>query len=167
MTTALFIGRFQPLHIGHLYVITELAERYEHVKIGIGSSQHSHTPKNPLSAEEREEMLTAVLNAQKITNVTLYCIPDINSNEKWVDHVQGIVGDYNVIHSGNSLVIRLFEGKGVTVEKISHVDPYKATHIRQAVCDHKTIEQHVPPSVYNYLLRIDALNRIRQVCCDL
>ena len=36
---ALFIGRFQPLHHGHLYVLRTILKSYNKVKIGIGSSQ--------------------------------------------------------------------------------------------------------------------------------
>ena len=39
--TALFIGRFQPLHHGHIYILTKILKTYKKLKIGIGSSQLS------------------------------------------------------------------------------------------------------------------------------
>jgi len=52
---ALFIGRFQPFHSGHLDAIKQISE--EEIIIGIGSSQYSKTEENPYSFEERKKMI--------------------------------------------------------------------------------------------------------------
>lgn len=44
MTTALFLGRFQPPHVGHLLTIRRLAERYERVIVGATESEPSVMP---------------------------------------------------------------------------------------------------------------------------
>ena len=49
---ALFIGRFQPLHHGHVYVLGNILKSYKKVKIGIGSSQLSNTPNDPFTNAE-------------------------------------------------------------------------------------------------------------------
>ena len=54
---ALFIGRFQPFHKGHLKIIQQASETYDQILVGIGSSQYSHTVDNPFTAEERTEMI--------------------------------------------------------------------------------------------------------------
>ena len=41
---ALFIGRFQPFHLGHLLLLQRLSTQYEEIIIGIGSSQYHDTP---------------------------------------------------------------------------------------------------------------------------
>lgn len=44
MTTALFLGRFQPPHVGHLITIRGLAARYDHVIVGATESEPSVMP---------------------------------------------------------------------------------------------------------------------------
>ena len=134
---ALFIGRFQPLHNGHAAVIREIALEYDIMKIGIGSSQLSNTKDNPLSAQERKEMIQAFLKEEKITNAEIYNISDINN------------------------VINLFKGKDMQIKKIKEIHPYKATRTRTAVRQDKEIVQDVPAVVLKYLRKIDALERIR------
>ena len=51
--TALFIGRFQPFHSGHVDAIKQISEK--EIIIGIGSSQYSGTDDNPYSFEERKK----------------------------------------------------------------------------------------------------------------
>ena len=52
---ALFIGRFQPFHNGHLKVVQEILKEFDEVIIGIGSSKYSGTLDNPFSGEERKK----------------------------------------------------------------------------------------------------------------
>ena len=162
MTIALFIGRFQPLHNGHAAIIKEIASKCDVIKIGIGSAQLSHTKDNPLSAEERTKMLKLFLHEAQITNVKIYLIPDINNDTLWVQHVMNIVGSFDVVYSGNPLVIRLFQKKKIMVKRIDEIHPYKATRTRTAVRQSRQITQDVPPIVLKYLERIDALERIKK-----
>ena len=57
---ALFIGRFQPFHKGHLHALEGiLADGYE-VIMALGSTQESHTLMNPLTVEERKDIIKRV-----------------------------------------------------------------------------------------------------------
>jgi nicotinamide mononucleotide adenylyltransferase len=44
MTTALFLGRFQPPHAGRLLTIRGLGEKYDKVVVGVTESQSSVMP---------------------------------------------------------------------------------------------------------------------------
>ena len=68
MTRAIFIGRFQPFHNGHLFVAKKLAEKFDSIIIVIGSSQEKGTLENPFSYNERKKMIADVLNKNKIKN---------------------------------------------------------------------------------------------------
>src|SRR3970040_1541422 len=50
---ALWIGRFQPFHLGHLSMAKRILAEVDELVIGIGSAQYSHTPENPFTAGER------------------------------------------------------------------------------------------------------------------
>ena len=58
--TTLILGRFQPLHIGHQYLINTALSISDSVLILIGSSQEESTNKNPFSYSLRKEMLQRV-----------------------------------------------------------------------------------------------------------
>ena len=52
-----FIGRFQPLHNGHMKVIMKALEMAETVIILVGSSWEARSHRNPFSFHERRQML--------------------------------------------------------------------------------------------------------------
>ncbi len=45
----LYIGRFQPYHLGHQAVLEKIAEEVDEIVIVIGSAQESHTAENPFT----------------------------------------------------------------------------------------------------------------------
>ena len=47
---ALFVGRFQPFHYGHLHAVRTILEEAEELVIVVGSAQMSHEPDNPFTA---------------------------------------------------------------------------------------------------------------------
>ena len=59
--TALFIGRFQPFHNGHLYSLNKCLEIAEKVVIAVGSSQESGTENNPWDYKLRKRMVCEVV----------------------------------------------------------------------------------------------------------
>ena len=163
MSTAFFIGRFQPLHKGHLAVITQLSKNHDLVKIGIGSAQYRNTRDNPLSAAERRTMLQKTLKEARIRNTRIFFIPDIHDNGRWVAHVKRIVGLFDVVHSGNALVLRLFRENGVPIRCITEIQPYASTRIRAAIAAGRSVRSKVPGAVCHYLEFIDAFTRIRKL----
>ncbi|HQS95584.1 NUDIX domain-containing protein [Novosphingobium sp. 17-62-19] len=55
-----FIGRFQPLHIGHEHVIRQALAQVNRLIVLVGSSNRARDPRNPFTFAEREEMIAAV-----------------------------------------------------------------------------------------------------------
>lgn len=78
-SVALFIGRFQPFHKGHLYSLEKCLELADKVIVGIGSSQESGTANNPYDFEKRKQMVMAV-----DPTVQIVAVPDDPSDEVWV-----------------------------------------------------------------------------------
>ena len=61
-----FVGRFQPLHSGHMIIINKALEECENLIVFVGSSKTSRTIKNPFTFEERKTMIeNAVLQEQR------------------------------------------------------------------------------------------------------
>ena len=92
--TALFIGRFQPFHLGHLDALQQIIkDKPDKILIGIGSSESELTLKNPLSFYERKELIQKVIDSEdlfqknKIINIEILPIPDFGNSKKWTNYI--------------------------------------------------------------------------------
>lgn len=89
-----FIGRFQPFHIGHEQVIRTALSLAENVIILIGSANQPRTIKNPWTYMERVGMIADGLNLSRSDSgrVTYAPLSDAAYNDqKWVACVQSTV----------------------------------------------------------------------------
>lgn len=141
MKRALFIGRFQPFHSGHLSVLQALERAgFNEVIIGIGSSQYEHVPDNPFSFAERQEMITTVLRDSGFSiPYYIVALPDIHDDARWVAHVTSIVTaaaeNFDVVVTGNDWVKKLFDQANniASVQPVEKVIIIEATSIRQMI----------------------------------
>lgn len=88
-----FIGRFQPLHLGHTQVIDTALSMAPHVAVLIGSPNQPRTSKNPWTYDERKHMID---NRYALENdrVWTYPLPDQKYNDQlWATEVQRLVQD--------------------------------------------------------------------------
>lgn len=167
-TIALFIGRFQPLHHGHIYVLKNILKSYKKVKIGIGSSQLSHTLNDPFTSEERKKFLNASLEKRGFSSkrYEIHYIPDIFNAKKWVDHVVSIVGEFNSIFSNSDWVRELFLNKGIKVEKKLTIfnKKFNGNNIRNLIIkNNKKWKTLVPKEVVELIEEFNGINRIQSL----
>lgn len=166
--TALFIGRFQPLHHGHIYIINYILKHHNKLKIGIGSSQLSYKENDPFTGQERVAFIKAALEKRNVKHnrYVIYKIPDIFNAQKWVDHVLSIVGPIDIIYSNSDWVRELFINKGYNVSKKLGIfkKKYNGTNIRNLIRDKKnTWTKLVPKEIVNLIKKFDGLDRIRSL----
>lgn len=148
--TALFIGRFQPFHKGHLFALRYIAARSARVYIAIGSAQEKKTEKNPFSARERKEMMRAVLATEKLAKkCKLFLLPDIPDDGKWVAHLDARVPRYDACYSNNALVIRLMRAAGKEVARVPLLarKKYRGKLVRERMRAGKEWKSRVPEAV--------------------
>ncbi|WP_020397899.1 bifunctional nicotinamide-nucleotide adenylyltransferase/Nudix hydroxylase [Kordiimonas gwangyangensis] len=96
-----FIGRFQPFHIGHRTVIDEALKRARHVIVLIGSAREARSIRNPFSWEERASMIRDDFTAEEQGRI--HCTPLLDlpyAEQSWIRNVQmsvqGIACQYQV-----------------------------------------------------------------------
>ena len=162
---ALFIGRFQPFHMGHLKIIKNLSKDFKEVIIGIGSSQYGHTLENPFTAEERKLMIEKSLEKVGVKNYRIILIPDIHNPPRWVDHVLSIISDFDIIISNSSITKGLFSEKGYNVKEtpLYNKDEYSGKEIRRRMIQSKHWEKFVPLEVFNVIVDIDGVKRLKEL----
>ena len=62
----LFVGRFQPIHKGHVKAIEDILRKVDELVIVIGSAQYSHRADNPFTVGERITMIRKALGREDI-----------------------------------------------------------------------------------------------------
>ena len=162
---ALFIGRFQPFHKGHLMIIKNISKTYDQIIIGIGSSQYGHISENPFTSEERIEMINKTLDRNDIKNYKIILIPDIHNPPKWVDHVKSIIKDFDVIITNNLFTKSLFLEKKYEVidTPLYKKEIYSGKVIREKIKNGEKWEDLVPEEVERYIKRINGINRLKKI----
>ena len=93
--TGLIVGRFQVFHLGHEDMVRRALELCESVTLFIGSAQESNTNKNPLTFEERKEMIRLIFPDEN--QLKIYPLHDIGVGDNliWGDYVLANFRIYN------------------------------------------------------------------------
>lgn len=163
LAIGLFLGRFQPLHLGHLKDIKRASAECDQVIIGIGSSQEENTVDNPFSFEERKTMIRRTLDHEGIANYSIKGVIDINNDDKYVAHVKTIVLEFDVVYTGSRNTQKLFEAAGYKVIFVKLYQDIHATTIRDNIAKKCGWELLVPGPVHDYILEIDGIGRIEKL----
>jgi nicotinamide-nucleotide adenylyltransferase len=148
MTTALFIGRFQPFHLGHLSVVEKILNKHDNLIIGIGSSDNHDEPTNPFTYQLREKMIRSTLDDLKLNNVEILPIPDINDDERWAQYVVNLIPKFDVIYTGSPIVQDLFKTHGrFPLEAVEFEHDISATRVRELMDNGGNWQKLVPKMV--------------------
>jgi bifunctional NMN adenylyltransferase/nudix hydrolase len=90
---AVFIGRFQPFHIGHKQVFETALSIATKLIVIIGSANSSRTPKNPWTASERAAMIISQDFGGNLDRIKIAKVNDQSSDQKWTTAVQEAVSE--------------------------------------------------------------------------
>lgn len=164
MQSALFVGRFQPFHKGHLAVVKKILKTNERVIIAIGSAEKNFLPENPLTASERFQLIEESLIEAKIP-ANCYCIIPVRNLDNyalWVNHVNVYVPPYTKVYTGSEIVKTCYEGKCETIQ-IKRGKGISATKIRQALLKNTRWEKMVPKAVAKKLKEWHIAKRLKNL----
>jgi nicotinamide-nucleotide adenylyltransferase len=163
----LYVGRFQPFHLGHLSAIKEVLEEVEELVIVIGSAQYSHNFNNPFTAGERLVMVRTALEECGVDSkrVWIVPVPDVHLHMMWVSSVEGYTPHFDIVYSNEPLTCRLFMESGYKVKPIRFFErkEYSSTEIREKMVKGQNWKKLVPKSVATFIEKIDGLNRLKDL----
>ncbi|MGI9464538.1 MAG: adenylyltransferase/cytidyltransferase family protein, partial [Aestuariivirgaceae bacterium] len=97
-----FIGRFQPFHLGHQSIVDMALEQAHRVIVFIGSADSARSIKNPFTYQERRDMIAACYGDEVDGGgLRLRPLKDVLYNDTaWIASVQASVLD-EVLAAGN------------------------------------------------------------------
>ena len=181
-----FIGRFQPLHIGHKHVIDEALEQSSHVVVLVGSSNRSSDIRNPWSFEQRLQMFKKVY-PYDISTGRLIVKPlgdTLYNDEAWTSNVQRIVNEVaaglkfdkeNPARIGlighkrdsSSYYLKMFP-QWSSIDVPHEVGVFNATDIRKAYFQGAPVIPHdiIPKEIGDYLKTFMMTGEFRRVCAE-
>ncbi|OLS12851.1 MAG: Nicotinamide-nucleotide adenylyltransferase [Promethearchaeota archaeon CR_4] len=173
MRRALYIGRFQIFHNGHLDVLHTIAGTHdiEGIVIAVGSTQYDHEHKspiapwavNPFTIAERIEMIERSLNGVLYKPWKIWQVPDFHDWDNWYDYIIKNLPEFFCLYSSSARERDFFNLKGKEVRGFPHRFNYNAGSLRLALSAGEDISDKVPPPVMAVLQRIDAAKRIRML----
>jgi len=166
-TRGVYVGRFQPFHLGHLDAIKHVLEEVEEIVVVIGSAQYSHNVNDPFTAGERLVMVRNALEEAEVDSARVWVVPvpDVHLHMMWVASVEGYTPKFQIVYSNEPLTKRLFMESGYKVKGIPFFERqfYSSTLVREKMRVDESWRTLVPKSVADYILEIDGVNRVREL----
>jgi len=163
----LYVGRFQPFHLGHLEAIEDVLKEVDELAIVIGSAQYSHKINNPFTAGERLVMIRRALQEAGMDYSRLWVVPvpDVHLHMLWVSALEGYTPHFDVVYSNEPLTRRLFMEAGYKVESVRFFQrkTYTSTLVREKMLTGESWTTLVPKSVADFIIEIDGVNRLRDL----
>lgn len=131
--TGFVLGRFQPFHRGHRYLVERALEQCGSVIIGVGSA-NVQDEKNPFTFEERKKQIVEALKKQNyFSRITSIISLDDNPNDGiWLSQLLKKIGKIEVVFGNNEWPNGIFESAGFKVVRVPLYkrNIYEGTKIR-------------------------------------
>ncbi|MBN2043157.1 MAG: nicotinamide-nucleotide adenylyltransferase [Candidatus Aenigmarchaeota archaeon] len=159
---ALFVGRFQPFHIGHLKVVRDIIKKYDRLTVVIGGpAEDEPTVKDPFTFREREEMIIPVLKSTG-KDYELHILKDVNDDKKWIESISKI-GNYDAAYTRNPWTAKCLKLAKIPVKRQKMYERYKhcGRIIRKRILEGRDWSDLVPKEVYSYVKGIRGEERIK------
>ena len=166
MQVGILVGRFQPVHIGHVQAIEFALENSNKLFIVVGSAEKSNQKRNPFTFEERKKMIELAINEKELQdNISIIPINDANNHTEWIASIKNTVGEYNLIFTNDELTEKLFKKNETKVINVPLLDRniLSATEVRKRLELDKEWKSLGIPEIANYLTEIIAVERMKSI----
>ena len=161
----LLIGRFQPFHLGHLEALRFALSKVDKLWLGLGSSNKPTEKNNPFSAEERKEMILSSIDDSMKEKISIYFIPDLDNHVRWIEKIDTIVPDFDIVFSNDELTNHLYSKRDVQVLSIPFLkrDELSGTNVRDLIISDQNWNVLVPKGTENFLISNNAKERLKNL----
>lgn len=157
----LYLGRFQPLHIGHTSIIDQMLEECESIVIAVGSAQERGTERNPLGFFFRRRLIREVYwgRLHRIKVLPVFDRINYSDDSSWGEYLlKTFNSHYNsypdVIYEGDELVnTHWYDDCDIPVVRVPrYCLPISGTDLRKAIkADHKDfVLQYMPTQTHKF-----------------
>ena len=159
----LLIGRFQPFHLGHLEAFRFGLSKVDKLWIGIGSSNKPSEKNNPFNSDERKEMILSSIDDSIRNQIQIFYIPDMDNHEKWIENIDSIVPEFDVVFTNDKLTQSLYSNRGKKIIEVifKERETLSGTNIREKIVSDQDWNNLVPKGTKTVLEKIDAKNRLK------
>ena len=172
------LGRFQPFHLGHEYML-ESASNWRNENnpnapliIAIGSSNRPQNLRNPWTYEERSQMIETWTKSAQIENFQICSIPDIEDPPNWVTHASQYHGQAGVLVTTDMGTAELYTASGwdVILLPLEQRERFEGWRVRETARMLSTIGDQdairevlgtlIPMPVLEHLIETNGLHRL-------
>ncbi|MXV21515.1 adenylyltransferase/cytidyltransferase family protein [Deinococcus xianganensis] len=163
---AVYVGRFQPPHAGHLHTMRAALDRRGRLLVLLGSANLARSARNPFTPRERAGMIRAALRESGVPpgRVILRPLPDEFDATRWAAHVRHLAraeSGNDPIHltgfekDASSSYLRWFPEWTLDPSPPLRVGEgvLNATAVRRALLERGEVPAHLPPAVAAFLTR--------------
>lgn len=152
--TGLLIGRFQPFHNGHAYLIKQALIQCDTVVVGIGSSNVENSD-NPWSFEARRDMVQLFITHENLTQRirAIIAIEDTADDAVWANLVEQKVKGFDIVFGNNDWVNGIMKMRGYDIVRFPFLKRFlfEGKKIRTLMRDHKPWWSRVPAYIADYI----------------
>ena len=161
----LLVGRFQPFHLGHFEALQFALTKVDKLWVGLGSSNQPIQKNNPFSADQRKKMILSSIPDYMKEKISIYFIPDLDNHIKWIEKINAIVPDFDVIFSNDELTKHLYSKRNVRVISIPFLkrDHLSGTNIRDLITTDQKWDDLVPEGTKKFLIENNAKDHLKNL----
>ncbi|WP_026089912.1 MULTISPECIES: nicotinamide-nucleotide adenylyltransferase [Nitrosopumilus] len=161
----LLIGRFQPFHLGHLEALRFALSKVDKLWVGLGSSNKPPEKNNPFSAEERKEMILSSIDDSMKKKISIYFIPDLDNHVKWIEKIDTIVPEFDIVFSNDELTNHLYSKRDIQVIPIPFLkrNELSGTNVRDLIISDQNWNSLVPKGTEIFLINNNAKERLKNL----
>jgi|Deesub1362A_J573_1020465.scaffolds.fasta_scaffold00128_29 nicotinamide-nucleotide adenylyltransferase len=164
MKRALYPGRFQPFHKGHLHAVEYILKEFDELIICVMAAQHNFTLENPFTAGERIWMIRSACK-KFLDRIIVIPISNIENNSPWLHNLKSFVPPFEVLFSNHPLVKILAEKEGIEVRPIPFLkrEEYVGEKIREMMLKKGGWKELLPKDVVEMIEKIKGVERVRRI----